>query len=113
VKEDRLKLGDFGLSKLIDMTASINQQLEIDMGGTPPYMSPEIIESNGSSASSIEIITKSDVWSLGCVVYEMCALERLFHGPSRANYMYEIRNFIFNEQKLNLNRPLIVPLLKR
>jgi len=35
--------------------------------GTPLYMSPEVLQNNGYDF-------KSDVWSLGCISYEFCAL---------------------------------------
>ncbi|WWC64633.1 uncharacterized protein I303_107244 [Kwoniella dejecticola CBS 10117] len=65
LSDDFVKLGDFGLSK--DMgTASFTSTYV----GTPLYMPPEILAENRYD-------TKSDIWSLGCLVYEMCAL----HSP--------------------------------
>lgn len=58
----RVKLTDFGLSRVQD-TRSRAQTV----CGTPYYMSPErILEAPYS--------TKSDVWSLGCILYEVCIL---------------------------------------
>ncbi|WWC71982.1 uncharacterized protein I206_105941 [Kwoniella pini CBS 10737] len=65
LSDEFVKLGDFGLSK--DMgTASFTSTYV----GTPLYMPPEILAENRYD-------TKSDIWSLGCLVYEMCAL----HSP--------------------------------
>ncbi len=60
---DFVKLGDFGLSK--DMAGHTFTQTYV---GTPLYMPPEILAENRYD-------TKSDIWSLGCLVYEMCALQ--------------------------------------
>jgi serine/threonine protein kinase len=35
------------------------------MGGTPHYMAPELMSKN-------QYNTKSDMWSLGCILYELC-----------------------------------------
>ncbi|WVQ84715.1 hypothetical protein IAT38_006872 [Cryptococcus sp. DSM 104549] len=68
LSDEFVKLGDFGLSK--DMgTASFTSTYV----GTPLYMPPEILAENRYD-------TKSDIWSLGCLVYEMCAL----HSPFSA-----------------------------
>mmetsp|Transcript_43 Transcript_43/g.7 ORF Transcript_43/g.7 Transcript_43/m.7 type:complete len:84 (+) Transcript_43:459-710(+) len=45
------------------------------MVGTPYYLSPEIVENKPYSF-------KSDVWSLGVLLYEICALKPPFDGPS-------------------------------
>eukprot|EP00928_Gymnodinium_smaydae_P057644 TRINITY_DN40864_c0_g1_i1.p1 TRINITY_DN40864_c0_g1~~TRINITY_DN40864_c0_g1_i1.p1 ORF type:complete len:570 (-),score=54.29 TRINITY_DN40864_c0_g1_i1:358-1995(-) len=61
-KRDNLKLGDFGIAKVLDSTmACAKTQI-----GTPYYMSPELC--NGLSYS-----WSSDIWSLGCIVFEMCS----------------------------------------
>ncbi|KAH8119449.1 Pkinase-domain-containing protein [Phellopilus nigrolimitatus] len=62
-----VKLGDFGLSKALGQTSFANTYV-----GTPYYMSPELIQEKSYD-------TKSDIWSLGCLIYELCALKPPFH----------------------------------
>ncbi|GMF46925.1 unnamed protein product [Phytophthora fragariaefolia] len=69
--ENVVKLGDFGIAKTLDST--LDQAKTVV--GTPYYMSPEVCESKPYSYAS-------DVWSLGCVMYEMLALRHAFDAPN-------------------------------
>lgn len=64
-----VKVGDFGLAKILRSERPFAESFV----GTPYYMSPEIMKGKKYSR-------KSDVWSLGCLVYEMCALKPPFGG---------------------------------
>ncbi|KAM0748631.1 kinase-like protein [Meredithblackwellia eburnea MCA 4105] len=66
-KDNNLKLGDFGLSKAMQQAAMTQTYV-----GTPYYMSPELI--NGQPYD-----IKSDIWALGCLIYELCAGHPPFH----------------------------------
>ncbi|KAL8838368.1 MAG: hypothetical protein Q9170_002175 [Blastenia crenularia] len=74
--QGKLKLIDFGISNAIsDNTVNVHREQHI---GTPNYMSPEaLIDSNAASGlpSSVGKMMKlgkpSDVWSLGCILYQM------------------------------------------
>lgn len=66
-KSGMVKLGDFGISTILDQTTSFAKTAI----GTPYYLSPEICD--GKPYNS-----KSDIWSLGCVLYEMCTLRHPF-----------------------------------
>src|SRR5262249_53279947 len=84
VTRQGIKLLDFGLSKLADgliaesdetVTQGLTQQGQIV--GTLQYMSPEQL--NGKDVDS-----RSDLFSFGCVLYEMLCGERAFDGKSAA-----------------------------
>ncbi len=62
-KRGMVKLGDFGIARVLSNTKSRAKTIV----GTPYYLSPEIIE-------SLPYNFKSDIWSLGVLLYEMCAL---------------------------------------
>lgn len=74
--QGRLKLIDFGIANAIqDDTVNVHREQQI---GTPNYMSPEsLIDFNAASGlpSSVGKLLKlgkpSDVWSLGCILYQM------------------------------------------
>mmetsp|Transcript_860 Transcript_860/g.2064 ORF Transcript_860/g.2064 Transcript_860/m.2064 type:complete len:546 (-) Transcript_860:14-1651(-) len=70
-RQGRVKLGDFGIARVLKTTID----KAVTMVGTPYYISPEIIESKPYSF-------KSDVWSLGVILYEMCALHPPFDASS-------------------------------
>lgn len=67
----RLVLGDLGISKVLDGPTEFAQTCI----GTPYYMSPEIFKNERYSY-------KSDIWALGCVLYEMTTLTHAFDANS-------------------------------
>ena len=65
--QENLKLGDLGLGR--DFSS---QTLEaFSRVGTPLFMSPEVLQGSGYDF-------QCDVWSLGCIAYELCALRSPF-----------------------------------
>lgn len=70
-KNNLVKLGDFGIAKILSKTLEKAKT----MVGTPYYLSPEIIESKPYSS-------KTDIWSLGVILYELCALKPPFNADS-------------------------------
>jgi serine/threonine protein kinase len=71
MENGQLKLSDFGLAKKIrgedDFTKSTV--------GTPYYLSPETLNNNRCSS-------KSDMWALGCLLFEICTGEKPFKGTA-------------------------------
>ncbi|KAJ4490456.1 kinase-like domain-containing protein [Lentinula aciculospora] len=76
-----VKLGDFGLSKALLQTNFANTYV-----GTPYYMSPEVMQEKAYDS-------KSDIWSLGCLIYELCAHKPPFHeAKSHTELSILVRN---------------------
>ncbi|PTL77807.1 serine/threonine-protein kinase [Vitiosangium sp. GDMCC 1.1324] len=79
----QVKLLDFGISKLVTaQTLQVEQDVLI---GTPRYMSPEQAMGRNS-----EVDARSDLFALGCIVYEMLAGRPPFSSDSVAELIYRI-----------------------
>ncbi|KAH0365242.1 kinase-like protein, partial [Aureobasidium melanogenum] len=74
-----VKLGDFGLSKII-----LSHDFASTYVGTPFYMSPEICAAERYSLYS-------DIWSLGCIVYELCTREPPFNARTHLELIQKIK----------------------
>lgn len=73
-QSENLKVGDLGLSRQLS-----SQTFEaFSRVGTPLYMSPEVLQGKGYD-------WKSDVWSLGCISYELCMLRSPFRETDKEN----------------------------
>ncbi len=92
-KDGQVKILDFGLAKLMQNPsgpdgATISLQDQTDAGrilGTVGYMSPEQVR--GQPADG-----RSDIFALGCVLYEMLTGKRAFRKPTSAETMSAILN---------------------
>jgi len=74
-------VADFGIAKAIT-SAGVEPLTETGIAiGTPAYMSPE------QSSASTELDGRSDLYSLGCVLYEMLAGEQVFAGATPQTVM--------------------------
>ena len=79
VSDGTLKLGDLGLGRFMS-----SQTIEaFSRVGTPLYMSPEVLKGNGYD-------WKSDVWSLGCIVYELACLRSPFKRDDEKMSLYDL-----------------------
>ena len=67
------KIGDFGISKSLGQTLDMANTV----CGTFSYMAPEVIK-GVITASNYD--NKADIWSLGCIVYELATLKLAFGG---------------------------------
>lgn len=113
-KDDRIKILDFGLAKLIEpvsdglaQTDIATRKVQTDPGtvmGTVGYMSPEQVRGK-------HVDHRSDIFSFGAVIYEMLSGKRAFHGDSAV----ETLNAILKDEPLELTRtnPNIAPGLER
>ncbi|KAL4479473.1 hypothetical protein ABPG72_011795 [Tetrahymena utriculariae] len=78
-KSNCVKIGDFGISKQLENSMDKANTLV----GTPYYLSPEICQNKPYTY-------KSDMWSLGCVIYELCSLKHPFKSNSLMSLVMKI-----------------------
>ena len=74
-----VKIGDFGISRVLQHTYDCAQTAI----GTPYYLSPEICQEKPYNQ-------KSDIWSLGCILYEMVTLRHAFDASSMKGLVVKI-----------------------
>jgi serine/threonine protein kinase len=79
---DRVKVTDFGIGKQTDAAEHLTMTGSIL--GTPSYMSPEQARANR------EIDGRSDLFSLGCILYEMVAGQKAFRGDTLTAIIFKI-----------------------
>jgi tRNA A-37 threonylcarbamoyl transferase component Bud32 len=95
------KIVDFGLAKLTGGTRLTKTGMIV---GTPAYMSPE-------QARNLEVDHRTDLWSLGVVLYEMITTRLPFRGENEAAILYAIVRE--EPEPLQKHQPDIPPKLLR
>ncbi|KAK7142942.1 hypothetical protein R3I94_012326 [Phoxinus phoxinus] len=78
-KTNLIKLGDYGLAKKLDL----NDPMAETCVGTPYYMSPELCQ-------GVKYNFKSDIWAMGCVLFEVLTLNRTFDATNPLNLCVKI-----------------------
>ncbi|USP81069.1 hypothetical protein yc1106_08343 [Curvularia clavata] len=77
--DNSVKLGDFGLSKILQ-----SHDFASTYVGTPFYMSPEICKAE-------QYGPHSDIWALGCIIYEMCTKTPPFNAKTHFELISKIK----------------------
>ncbi|MFH2047619.1 MAG: serine/threonine-protein kinase [Pseudomonadota bacterium] len=87
IKPTNIMMDSSLFPKITDFSIAHISEATLDMGllGTPRYMSPEQLKDSKVSAIS-------DIFSLGCVLYEMLAGVKAFPGDNHFSIMYKISN---------------------
>ncbi|XP_048826859.1 uncharacterized protein LOC125704825 isoform X1 [Brienomyrus brachyistius] len=80
-EEETIKLGDFGVSKIL----SRKDEYAKTKLGMPIYIAPEVWKDKCFD-------NKSDIWALGCVLYELCTLEFAFSLQENLLFLFELWN---------------------
>ena len=75
-----VRVGDLGVAKVLNQTFFAKTFI-----GTPYYLSPEICEDKPYN-------DKSDVWALGCILYELCTYHHPFTAKSQGGLILKILN---------------------
>ncbi|XP_066429639.1 serine/threonine-protein kinase Nek1 isoform X2 [Eleutherodactylus coqui] len=118
-KSGTIQLGDFGIARVLNSTIELVRTCI----GTPYYLSPEICENRPYN-------NKSDIWALGCVLYEMCTLKHAFEAgnmknlvlkiirgsypPVSVHYSYDLRSLLSILFKRNpRDRPSVTSILEK
>ncbi|XP_019366803.1 PREDICTED: serine/threonine-protein kinase Nek8 [Gavialis gangeticus] len=78
-----VKVGDFGISKILS-----SKSKAYTVVGTPCYISPELCEGKPYNQ-------KSDIWALGCVLYELASLKRAFEAANLPALVLKIMSGTF------------------
>lgn len=88
-------VGDFGVAKILEVTSSTRGSST----GTPLYMAPEVL--NGGPATF-----KSDIWSLGCILYELLCRKHPFQSSDLSGLVVKVSRGEFAPIPKNYSKPL-------
>ncbi len=107
--EQKVKVLDFGLAKAVGDQAPDQQSTATEPGlviGTPAYMSPE--QARGKPADK-----RGDIWSFGCVLYEMVTGKVLFEGQTVSDTLANVLQAEPDWQALPQDTPANIRVLLR
>ncbi|XP_078516046.1 serine/threonine-protein kinase Nek9 isoform X1 [Lissotriton helveticus] len=99
-KANLIKLGDYGLAKQLSSEFSMAETCV----GTLYYMSPEICQ-------GVKYSFKSDIWAVGCVIFELLTLTRTFDATNplnlcvkivQGNWAMEVNSKVYSPEMINL-----------
>ncbi|MCI0401333.1 MAG: serine/threonine-protein kinase [Gammaproteobacteria bacterium] len=102
-----IKLTDFGIARITDASKTKTGMVF----GTPSYMSPEQL-------SGQKVDGRSDLFSLGVMLYQLICGSLPFQGDSMATLMYKITNephpnIVNRRPELGQEAPLLVPIINK
>ncbi|KAG7173652.1 uncharacterized protein LOC121860174 [Homarus americanus] len=93
--DGKIRLGDFGIAKVLNNTSDLARTCI----GTPYYLSPEMCENKPYN-------NKSDIWALGCVLYEMMTLKHAFEANNMKALILKIIRGIYQPVPARYSRDL-------
>jgi serine/threonine protein kinase len=91
-------VGDFGVARIAEAIQQAHEASPTSTG-TPLYMAPEVVQ--GGHATF-----KSDVWSLGCILYELLALRHPFASTDLSGLMIRIAKGQYQKLPPHYTKPL-------
>jgi len=107
--EGQVKVLDFGLAKAAPPEGTGGEPTATEPGrviGTPAYMSPEQARGKGTDK-------RSDIWSFGCILYEMLTNRVLFRGETASDTLANILQTEPDWQALPESTPANIRVLLR
>ncbi|XP_032988861.1 serine/threonine-protein kinase Nek4 isoform X2 [Rhinolophus ferrumequinum] len=96
-----IKVGDLGIARVLENHCDMASTLI----GTPYYMSPELFSNKPYNY-------KSDVWALGCCVYEMATLKHAFNAKDMNSLVYRIIEGKDKDKGLSQEKHIVIGPLK-
>jgi serine/threonine-protein kinase len=100
--DGRVKVADFGIAKMLDATSDLTTSGSVV--GSPHYLSPEQVRGEALDG-------RTDIFSLGVMLYEMLCRQRPFDGTTLTTLVYQILNQ--EPTPLDVRRPDLGPRVAR